>query len=269
MKLYLANISNILIRKFKEKDKEIIDRLLSKNIYVLESFYLLKSKNLLNQIYKYIDKWDLLIDSGAFSFLRRKEKFINFSFDYYTDEYADFIKSFNIKNFIEIDIDSIVGLNEVERIRDRLEKRVGAQCIPVWHKSRGFNYFKWMVKNYKYVAIGGIAIKDIKKKEYDYLFPKLIYEAKKNNCLIHGLGLTDVKFLKKFKFDSVDSASWLIASIYLRSYDFDMKFALNSKHKLFTLGEDNDEKKNNSTKALLMYNFLNALKLQEYAKINL
>jgi len=268
MKLYIAGVSSIY-QKFNGKDKEIIDRILSKNIYILESFYYIRSKNLLNKMIKYIDKWDLLLDSGAFSFLRRKKNFIDFPFEYYVDEYADFVKSFNIKKFIEIDIDSIVGLDKVEKLRDRLEKRVGLQCIPVWHKSRGFDYFKWMVKNYKYVAVGGIAIRDIKKREYDSLFPRLIYEAKKNNCLIHGLGLTNVDFLKKFKFDSVDSSTWVMASVYLRTFDFDMKFDLKPKPKYFTLRENNGKKLSDYTKSLFMYNFLSALKLQEYAKINL
>ena len=38
----------------------------------------------------------------------------------------------------------------------------------VWHKSRGKDYWLKMIKEYDYVAIGGIVTKEIKPSEYKY-----------------------------------------------------------------------------------------------------
>jgi len=68
-----------------------------------------------------------------------------------------------------------------------------------------------MVKAYDYVAIGGIVSGEIKRSEYKY-FPWFIEQAHKHNCKIHGLGFTNTKLLKEYKFDSVDSTAWLAGS---------------------------------------------------------
>jgi hypothetical protein len=127
--------------------------------------------------------------------------------DQYVEKYADFIKRNDIKYFFELDIDVIVGLKEVERLRNKLEKLANRKCIPVWHKSRGLDYWKKITKEYDYVAIGGIVTKEIKPEEYKY-FTVLLDIAKKNNCKVHGLGFTGVKYLHKYHFYSVDSTAW-------------------------------------------------------------
>ena len=170
--------------------------------YILESFYYVKDWQL-----EYIRSDDckmFLLDSGAFTFMSGKKKV---DFEDYLYKYINFINKYDIKHFFELDIDSVVGLKEVERYREILERETGKKSIPVWHKSRGKQYFLDMVKEYDYVAIGGIVTGEIKRSEYKY-FPWFIEQAHKHNCKIHGLGFTNTKLLKKYKFDSVDSTSW-------------------------------------------------------------
>ena len=83
----------------------------------------------------------------------------------------------------------------------------GGQCIPVWHKSRGIQEFKNLCSEYEYIAIGGFAIKDIKPKEYQYIY-KMIEYAKSKNVKVHGLGFTKVNEIPKGSFFSVDSTRW-------------------------------------------------------------
>lgn len=45
--------------------------------------------------------------------------------DAYVSGYADFINRFDVKLFFELDIDNVVGLAEVERLRHKLEKDDG------------------------------------------------------------------------------------------------------------------------------------------------
>lgn len=113
----------------------------------------------------------------------------------------------DIKYFFELDIDAVVGLEEVEKLRKRLEAETGKKCIPVWHKSRGKEKFIEMCKEYDYVAIGGIVTKEIKPVEHKY-FKWFIDTAHFYGCKIHGLGFTNLKGLYIYNFDSVDSTSW-------------------------------------------------------------
>lgn len=172
---------------------------LGDSLFVLESFVYFQEweRNLIND--------DFLIDSGAFTFISKNKGGVNW--EEYVHRYADFINANRIKLFFELDIDALVGLKEVERLRGLLERLTGRQCIPVWHKSRGEDCFFQLARDYGYIAIGGIAKKEIKRREFPYL-PRLIDKAHELGCKIHGLGFTNIKAMSYCNFDSVDSSSW-------------------------------------------------------------
>tara|TARA_R100000655_G_scaffold34745_1_gene67588 strand:- start:7550 stop:8443 length:894 start_codon:yes stop_codon:yes gene_type:complete len=194
MDVYLAGLSS---RPFvlKEQDK----------ICVLESFYYIK-----DWMIPYIqNEWNFLLDSGAFTFMNDKKNNGNINWNEYTEKYADFINKNNIDLFFELDIDSIIGIKNVEKLRTKLEKLTNKQCIPVWHKTRGKKYWEKMIKEYDYVAIGGLVSNVKYKNKIEKYFPYFIKTAKENNCKVHALGYTSVKSLKKYPFYSVDSTSWI------------------------------------------------------------
>ena len=149
-----------------------------------------------------------LLDSGAFTFMSGSHKG-GINWDEYVEEYAAFINRWDVKLFFELDIDSVVGLPETERLREKLEALTGKKPIPVWHRNRGKEYFIKMCEDYPYVALGGIVTKEIDRKKYETAFPWFIKTAHEHKCKIHGLGYTTVANLKKYHFDSVDSTSWL------------------------------------------------------------
>ena len=162
----------------------------------------------------------LLIDSGAFSFMNAKStKVGKVNLDYYVDAYIDFLKVQKTDYYFELDVDSIKGLNYVEQVRRKLESKVGKPCIPVWHKSRGIEYFKGLCRDYQYIAIGGLVSKEIKRSEYSKLIPLVKY-AHSNNCKIHGLGFTAPSWLRRIHWDSVDSTSWSGSTRFGRVYTF-------------------------------------------------
>ena len=78
-----------------------------------------------------------------------------------------------------------------------------------------------MVKNYKYVAIGGIR-QEIGKKRYKY-FKLFLDEAHKHNCRVHGLGFTRTTDLESIPFDSVDSTSYQCGARFFKPHRFDGK----------------------------------------------
>lgn len=158
-----------------------------------------------------------MLDSGAFTFMSGNGGDVNF--DKYLERYIAFINENDIRYFFELDIDSVVGYETVKDYRRLLERKTGRRCIPVWHKSRGLDEYKRMVKEYDYIAVGGIANGDIKRSEYKYFTPLLNY-AHQAGCKVHGLGFTDTGRLHQYPFDSVDSTSWISGSRFGSVYRF-------------------------------------------------
>ena len=175
---------------------------------LLESFFYLRGNknNYIEFVKQEIKIENFLLDSGAFTFMNSKKTKIDF--ETYINEYIKFIKKHDIKYFFELDVDSILGYEKVKEIRKHIEKQTNKKSIPVWHKSRGLEEFINLSKKYDFIAIGGLAIKHIKKTEYKYLNP-LIKIAHENNCKVHGLGFTP-KDILKYKFDTTDSTSWKV-----------------------------------------------------------
>lgn len=210
MRLFLAS---------PKSHKKILDYLAERGIYipyVLESFFSVDSWEM-----EYIKNCKMfLLDSGAFSFLNRGN--LRVDFDDYLKKYINFINHYDVKYFFELDIDAVVGLSKVEKYREILERETGKKSIPVWHRSRGKQYFIDMVKEYDYVAIGGIAIKKIKRSEYKY-FPWFIETAHKYGAQIHGLGFSSPKYMEFVRFDSIDSTTWSGGGRFGKLYKFDGK----------------------------------------------
>lgn len=160
---------------------------------------------------------DIMIDSGAFSMLCDKKKKV--PIEEYADEYCEFIRRHNFSKFLELDLDSIIGYENTLKIRRRIEDSVGKQTIPVWHRQRGLDDYNRMCDEYKYVAIGGIAINEIKVSEYPYL-KKLIAIAHAKGCSVHGLGFTRTSLMHEYRWDSIDSTSWKSGWMYGFSWRF-------------------------------------------------
>lgn len=169
--------------------------------YLLESFFYFC--NFQKPLIKTADLF--LLDSGAFTFMNGANGKVNW--DDYISKYIAFINENDIEHYFELDIDAIVGYEEVKRMRARIESETGKKSIPVWHKSRGIDEFKRLVKDYDYIAIGGFAIKHIKQNEYP-IIRKMVQYAYESGTKVHGLGFTP-KEVTKYKFYSVDSTTWL------------------------------------------------------------
>ncbi len=244
MKVYLAGTQG-------DKGKLTSDH---KGLYLLESFEYLNDEKM-----KAYGAHNFLLDSGAFTFMNKKNGSVDW--EKYILEYGNFIKKHDIDLFFELDIDSIVGLKEVENLRYRLEEVTSKKCIPVWHKSRGLDYWKKMVVEYDYVAIGGIVTREIKRSEHN-IFTHLLKIAKDNNCKVHGLGYTNLKGVKKYPFYSVDSTSWISGQKFLNMMQYvgNGNF-ITHRPKIGQIGI-NPRKR-------LEYNFKEWVKFQKYAEKNL
>lgn len=252
MRVFLAAAINQYknIREFSDID--------FRSVYLLESYYyLLSNKKAPESIWTANDNF--LLDSGAFTYMVKGKDDTDWM--KYTEAYADFINKYDIKHFFELDIDSIVGLEKVEQLRERLESLTGKRSIPVFHLSRGKQYFEWMCKNYSYVAFGGILTDGLPSSVIEKYFPWFIAIAHKNNAKIHGLGYTSSK-LGNFRFDSVDSSSWLMGNISGGYCKFDLQAG-----KVKTCNRPEGTKIRNY-KEVMTHNFLEWVKFQKYADVN-
>ena len=186
--------------------------------YILESFYEFlehkKSyKNYLNTIKQFAKIF--FLDSGAFTFMNSQKNVKAEFLDRFVEAYAKFIVDNDIQLFAEMDVDSIVGYEKVLEYRHFLEKVTKKKCVPVWHKSRGLEEWKRTIKaGYKFVAIGGFVIKEIKLPEETREINQLIKIAHERDVKVHGMGVISMRWLHKTLFDSVDSTGWMVGPGY-------------------------------------------------------
>lgn len=210
MKLYIsAVLQNSGSLDCRSNVESIVD--LSK-LHILQSYAYAQDS--------YIEKFtlckDFLMDSGAFTIMHSKKN--NFDIKGFTEEYGNFVKKWNIDNFIELDIDSVFGINVYRDCLHRLQDITGKDPIRVMHAWRGKDYYEELVKQKKFICIGGLATKNMKLNRSCLQW--FIDVAHKNDCKVHGLGIGNIKLLRKHNFDSVDTANWTNSIRFGQLYRF-------------------------------------------------
>ena len=227
------------------------------NFYRLHSYEYLKKEPEEVAILKKYD--DFILDSGIFSFLNGKNT-KNVNWEKYMQDYADFVRENKIKNYVEMDIESVIGLEETEKLRKRLEKRVGWKSMPVWHMNRGYDKWLEICKEYDYVCFGAFLTDGLSESKYP-IIKKFLDDAKKHNCKVHGLGFTNFKWLPKLPFYSVDSSSWTIGNRFGSIWKYE-----NGKVK--HLKRPEGTRISDGTK-LAKHNFYEWIKFKKWADINI
>lgn len=187
---------------------------------VLLSYYYIRRRGI-DEIEERLKKhrgMKILIDSGAFTFFK-DTKFQNKSVEWwetYLKNYTEFIKAHRDYIFacVELDIDSLVGSEQVEKWREKyfypLEEE-GINIIYLYHLDKDMNYFTELCKKHSYVGFSYIEIKrELQEQELvDETIDKLFNIAKKYNTAIHGFAITGNKMLLKHPFLSADSTTYL------------------------------------------------------------
>lgn len=152
------------------------------------------------------------LDSGAFSAFTQKTA-INI------DEYIAFIKKY--EKFIEVyaNLDAI-GTGE-QSAKKTLENQKymeskGLKPLPCFHVGEPLSYLEYYVKNYDYIALGGMAAGLNNKQRQLFLdecFSKYICDADGlPKVRTHGFGMTSFNLMFRYPWYSVDSTSWSMAS---------------------------------------------------------
>ena len=246
MEIYMAGTSGLRERP----------DLVKKSKYILESYVYIKPW----QMDILLNAKGFILDSGAFTFMSGKGKKDLFG---YATQYANFVKEYNIDDFIELDVESVVGWDEYLRINDMICKITGKCPIPVSHKTRGLDWWNEQTKQHKRISYGGVAISSGRNKKIDFdVMPEFIKIAHKNGAKCHGLGFTQTKKFDKVRFDSVDSTTWTMAGRLVAMCFFTGK-------RMIQFHSTEKGKKMKDPKELLYFNFEEWLKFQDYAEVNL
>lgn len=178
--------------------------------YLLQTFYDLRNKKE-QDIRKMLQSCDdFILDSGAFTFMNTGKKV---HWKSYVDSYIDFVNKYDIKHFIELDLDYVKGLEYTEKVRRYIEYHTNKKTIPVWHsKTRNLKYYDYMLENYEYIALSTMETpkQGIIIHYDDKMLKTLVNRAHKHNVKVHGLGYMSLKEVNnpRVHFDTMDSSSW-------------------------------------------------------------
>lgn len=190
MKIYYAGSDN----------SRAVDRLLRQMgvRFRLNSYHYLKEHKLPPPV----GWFDFLLDSGGFT-ARKSGIFID------VHEYAAFINRFGCRNVFNLDTNNV---DETLKNQKILNASTNAYVLPIYHLSDFLSDSKSLIDNYvakyPYIALGGVA--GLKPSDelltifYDYVFSRTKGEIK-----VHGLGITDQKYLRRYPWYSVDSTTWM------------------------------------------------------------
>ena len=226
------------------------------DFYRLQSYYYIneKEKNLSSK-YK-----DFILDSGVFSYLTsKKEQAKTLDWDKYIYDYAKYVKENHIQNYVEVDIDTVIGVDEVQKLTNKLEKLVGWKPMPVWHLNRGYDNWLKLCKDYEYICFGAFLTDNLSSKKFP-MINKFLYDAAKQKTKVHGLGFTPMLLLPKYKFYSVDSTTWSAGHRFGEVHKFTGSIVEKNRFQ---------KRRIKDPYALSKYNFYEWVKYSEYADINL
>lgn len=147
----------------------------------------------------------LFLDSGAFSAFSQGVE-INIK------DYIAFIKEH--EPFLEVYANlDVIGDPKATLDNQHIMEKAGLKPLPCFHYGEPISYLEHYIKNYDYVALGGmvpISTGDL-LVWLDDLYHKYICGADGlPKVKIHGFGLTSFKLMKRYPWYSVDSTSWVM-----------------------------------------------------------
>lgn len=126
----------------------------------------------------------------------------------YFEKYIEWIKTNYDKAsyFVELDIQSIVGMEKVWRWRQRyIDEGVMEKIIMVLHSYEGIESLDQMLRM---ARSGYIGLEGLRAKKINLPYTKILKRCIDEGVKVHGFALTDANIASKYPFYSVDSTTW-------------------------------------------------------------
>lgn len=192
MRIYFAGIA-----AEERKYRELQDQILRKR---LASFFYYTQKD--DEFY-FHKKNHIMLDSGAYSAH-------NSGVEVKIEDYMKFLTEHpHIDIYYNLDV---IGDAEATWKNQKIMESNGFTPLPVYHVGEDK---KWLFKcfDYKWFALGGMVgrPKPMLQNWLDKVFTEVPYDSDGLICnKIHGLGMTNWEFMKRYPWFSCDSSSWII-----------------------------------------------------------
>ena len=171
------------------------------NLRILLSYHYYKNTDLDALFAKYFTAPypEVFADSGAFSAASQGA-----TID--IKEYAEWVKRWRHLLTVHSNLDVIGDPAQTDRNQKTLEG-FGLDPLPVFHTGSDFTHLDELIKQYQYIALGGMVPHMRFPKR---IMPWLIqcFKRARGKAVFHGFGATSWVVVKSFPWYSVDSSSW-------------------------------------------------------------
>jgi hypothetical protein len=168
-------------------------------------------------------KVKLMLDSGAFSAWTRGEKIDLEEYMKFIRDNADLVETYINLDVIpgqrgvrptvgEVDWAAAASLDNYKAMR-----AAGLHPIPVFHFGEAFIWLERLMETgADYICLGGTVGRRFSDKRdfFDKSFTILTNGRGEPLVKVHGLGVSEGRFVSRYPWQSVDSTSWAIAPIY-------------------------------------------------------
>lgn len=150
---------------------------------------------------------DLFMDSGAFSAYTQGAVID-------LQEYIDFVKQHEGVLEVYANLDVIGDAKATWKNQKKMERQ-GLMPMPCYHFGEEWKWLDRYIRQYDYIALGGIAV----KKNYEILtrwLDECFYRICDSNGIpkvkVHGFGITSLRLIFRYPWYSLDSTSWVVTS---------------------------------------------------------
>jgi len=108
--------------------------------------------------------------------------------------------------FVELDIQSILGLDKIKSWRERLrEEGLFSKCITVYHSCDTWEDYVEMIET---TESGYVGLEGVRNRIIHIPYIRCLKLAYEKGVKVHGFALTSMNIVKKYPFYSVDSTTW-------------------------------------------------------------
>jgi hypothetical protein len=166
----------------------------------LVSFHYHQRTNLQEIVDAYNGPCEVFADSGAFSAATQN---VTINLKDYTAWLKDWEHLLTVKATLDV-----IGDPEATARNTRTLERQGIGVLPVFHVGTPWEELEALVKQYDYMALGGMVPHNTNPEAVMRWMVKAFRIARETGTVFHGFGQTRLASLKSLPFYSVDSSAW-------------------------------------------------------------
>lgn len=153
----------------------------------------------------------LFLDSGAFTAFTKGVSIDN-------AEFIDFYKGWPKGTWDLVAAVDVIGNAEASWENYEIIRKSIPSVLPTFHYGEPFEFLEKMVKEAKYIALGGVAQLGGGQKLLDWFDhvwgTYLVNRDGTAKVKVHGFAVTNVSAMTRYPWESVDSSSWIMTSSF-------------------------------------------------------